>query len=224
MYRLQFEEVRFGSATNMDFPDDGPFKAFIGNLPFDGVQGDIEAILKYVGFTDDQIHSFQVRMVRDRETDKFKGFAYVEFNTADELRKVLDINGVDYGGRPLKIDIASQRANDRGGRGGRGGRSGGWTAVDHRVGHGQSSGFRGGHTGRQRRRPSDRHLEEDEFVEHPDPRSRGRSGSPCQIIHGLDRLSKRLLVPVNLFGREFSQVYLPTSLFVVRLLLVTFCC
>ncbi|KAK6739612.1 hypothetical protein RB195_008235 [Necator americanus] len=168
MYRLQFEEVRFGSATNMDFPDDGPFKAFIGNLPFDGVQGDIEAILKYVGFTDDQIHSFQVRMVRDRETDKFKGFAYVEFNTADELRKVLDINGVDYGGRPLKIDIASQRANDRGGRGGRGGRSGGWTAVDHRVGHGQSSGFRGGHTGRQRRRPSDRHLEEDEFVEHPD--------------------------------------------------------
>lgn len=33
-------------------------------------------------------------MVRDRETDKFKGFAYVEFNTADELRKVLEINGV----------------------------------------------------------------------------------------------------------------------------------
>ncbi|KIH62967.1 hypothetical protein ANCDUO_06747, partial [Ancylostoma duodenale] len=63
------------------------------------------------------IHSFQVRMVRDRETDKFKGFAYVEFNTADELRKVLDINGVDYGGRPLKIDVASQRSNDRGGRG-----------------------------------------------------------------------------------------------------------
>ncbi|KAL6728474.1 hypothetical protein Aduo_010245 [Ancylostoma duodenale] len=156
------------SSAIMDVPEEGPFKAFIGNLPFDGVQGDIEAILKYVGFTDQQIHSFQVRMVRDRETDKFKGFAYVEFNTADELRKVLDINGVDYGGRPLKIDVASQRSNDRGGRGRGsrgGGGGGGWTSVDHRGGHGYGGGSRGG---RQRRRPSERRNDDEEFVEHPD--------------------------------------------------------
>ncbi|VDM65520.1 unnamed protein product [Strongylus vulgaris] len=109
-------------------------------------------------------------MVHDRETDKFKGFAYVEFNSADELRKVLEINGVDYGGRPLKIDVASQRPGDRGGRGRdrgeRGGRGGsGWNSVDHNRNRG---GFRGNYGGRQRRRNSERNHEEEEFVEHPD--------------------------------------------------------
>ncbi|KAK6024803.1 hypothetical protein OSTOST_09321 [Ostertagia ostertagi] len=72
----------------------GPFKAFFGNLPYDGVQGDIEQILRHIGFTNDEIHSIHIRMVRDRETDKFKGFAYVEFNSAEDLEKVLEWNGV----------------------------------------------------------------------------------------------------------------------------------
>ncbi|PIO63091.1 hypothetical protein TELCIR_15324 [Teladorsagia circumcincta] len=104
-------------------------------------------------------------MVRDRETDKFKGFAYVEFNSAEDLEKVLEWNGVEYGGRPLKIDVASQRSGDRGGRG-RGGRGGGgWTPVDHR---GRGGGAHGGRGGRSRQGHSDRfHEEEVEIVLKP---------------------------------------------------------
>ncbi|XGW17637.1 hypothetical protein V3C99_002326 [Haemonchus contortus] len=148
----------------------GPFKAFFGNLPFDGVQGDIEQILKHVGFTEDEIRLIHIRMVRDRETDKFKGFAYVEFNSAKDLEKVLEWDGVEFAGRPLKIDVASQRPggdrNNRG-RGGRGG-GGGWTSVDQRSGRGQGGGY-GGRGGRSRYGHSERgHDEEVEIVEHPE--------------------------------------------------------
>lgn len=137
----------------MDSVQTGPFKAFIGNLPFDGVQGDIEQILKHIGFTEEEVQSVQIRMIRDRETDKFKGFAYAEFTCAEDLKRVLEWNGVDYGGRPLKIDLAAQRTGgDRGGRGGRGSSRGSWSSAEprgasERGGNWGSSEPRGGNWG-----------------------------------------------------------------------------
>ncbi|KJH42106.1 hypothetical protein DICVIV_11910 [Dictyocaulus viviparus] len=146
----------------------GPLKAFIGNLPFDGVEGDIEQILRHVGFDDEQIRSFRIRMIRDRETDKFKGFAYVEFNTADELSKVLELNGVEYGGRQLKIDVATQRSGtDRGGRSGNI-RGRGRTMFDHNPDRGHSSsshGFDGDQMGHQR---FERQNEDSAIERHPE--------------------------------------------------------
>ncbi|KAK6054814.1 hypothetical protein COOONC_07682 [Cooperia oncophora] len=139
----------------------------------------------------EEIHQTQIRMVRDRETDKFKGFAYVEFNSAEDLEKVLEWNGVEYGGRPLKIDIASQRTGgDRGGRG-RGGGRGGWTQTDHRVEHGHGSSAHGGRGGRSRQGHSERsHDGESEFVEHPErPRLvlKPRTTDPAELEAKLKR-------------------------------------
>ena len=52
-------------------PESGPWKAFVGNLPFDTVQGDIDAVMAAADITSDKIAS--VYLVRDRETDSFKG-------------------------------------------------------------------------------------------------------------------------------------------------------
>lgn len=74
------------SITSDQDQDEKRHVAFVGNLPIDLIQGDIDIIFKNLPLK-------QVRMVRDRETDKFKGYCYVEFDTAEALSKALMLNG-----------------------------------------------------------------------------------------------------------------------------------
>lgn len=67
-----------------------------------------------------------VRLVKDRETDEFKGFCYVEFEDIESLKNALNMNDMlSLEGNLVRIDIADDKRSDRGGfdRGrGRGGK------------------------------------------------------------------------------------------------------
>ncbi|KAI5634075.1 RNA recognition motif domain-containing protein [Phthorimaea operculella] len=84
-----------------------PYKAYVGNLPSGIIQGDINRI-----FPDLTIKN--VRLVMDRETDKFKGFCYVEFEYLEDLVRAIEMNGaLNVDGQFVKIDVAEEKRNDR---------------------------------------------------------------------------------------------------------------
>ncbi|XP_055914943.1 eukaryotic translation initiation factor 4H isoform X2 [Eupeodes corollae] len=100
-----------GDRPQKQLPTEPPFIAYVGNLPQGLVQGDVMKI-----FQDFVVKN--VRLVKDRETDQFKGFCYVEFETLQDLEKALELDEriqLDDNSAPLRIDIAEKRKNDRGG-------------------------------------------------------------------------------------------------------------
>lgn len=62
------------------------FVAYVGNLPLDLIQGDVDIIFKNLPMK-------HVKMIRDKENGNFKGFCYVEFADAEALEKALFLNG-----------------------------------------------------------------------------------------------------------------------------------
>jgi len=88
-------------------------RLFIGNLPYDCQEDEIREMLKEFGVT-------TISMPKDRETQKFRGFAFAD--VTDENGAIAALNGGTFGERTIKISIAEDRGPRRGGQGGQGGK------------------------------------------------------------------------------------------------------
>ncbi len=75
----------------------------------------------------------------------FCRFAYIVFDLKDSLSKALELNGSDYNGRVLRVDLAGESGG--GGGGGGGGGSCGRGGFSGRGGRSGSFGGRGGDRG-----------------------------------------------------------------------------
>lgn len=64
------------------------------------IQGDINEMFA-------SLNVKNIRLVKDKETDRFKGFGYVEFETLKDLEQAIAMNGdIEVDGNLVKIDVA----------------------------------------------------------------------------------------------------------------------
>jgi RNA recognition motif-containing protein len=104
-------------------------RLYVGNLSYDVTTEALQACFAEFGTVTDS------HVVMDRETGRARGFAFVTMNTADEAnRAIAELNNSMFGGRPLRVNVAEERAPRSGGGGGGGGRSsgGGRSGGGHR--------------------------------------------------------------------------------------------
>jgi cold-inducible RNA-binding protein len=96
-------------------------KLYVGNLTYNVNETDLEALFTPFG----TVQSAQV--IVDRDTNRSKGFAFVEMGSEDEAQAAIQgLNGRDHDGRNLTVNEAKPREARAGGGGyGGGGRSGG---------------------------------------------------------------------------------------------------
>jgi RNA recognition motif-containing protein len=115
-------------------------RLYVGNLPFSADEDQVREL-----FAQNGRNVVEVKLVMDRDTGRPRGFGFVEMGSSEDADGAIrDLNGRDYGGRPLTVNEARERTAGGGGGGGGGGFGGG-------GGRGGGGGGRGGPGGGNRR-------------------------------------------------------------------------
>ena len=91
-------------------------KIYVGNIPFSTTSEELENLFLDAGAV------VSVNLIKDYETGRSRGFAFIEMNVQTEAEKAVSMfNGYRYEGRELKVNLA--RPRDKRGRGRPRGRS-----------------------------------------------------------------------------------------------------
>ena len=78
-------------------------KIYVGNFPWSTTEDDLQTLFSEYG----EVTSASI--IRDRLSGRSKGFGFVEMENAEEAIQAL--NGKDYNGRTLRVDLALERKN-----------------------------------------------------------------------------------------------------------------
>jgi RNA recognition motif-containing protein len=90
-------------------------KIYVGNFPYTVDESQLRELFSPYGEIED------LALIMDRATGRPKGFAFITFSAQQSAEKALEQNGKNLGGRPLKVNMATEKPS----RGGRSGGSGG---------------------------------------------------------------------------------------------------
>jgi cold-inducible RNA-binding protein len=89
-------------------------KLYVGNLSFDTSEAELEELFSAHG----EVASAKV--ITDRDTGRPRGFGFVEMVRAEDAQKAIEnLDGREFMGRNLKVNIAQARESRPGGGGDR---------------------------------------------------------------------------------------------------------
>lgn len=93
---------------------------YVGNLSYKINEDDLRSAFEAFG----QVESAAI--IKDKYSGQSKGFGFVEMPSAEEAQSAISsLNGKELKGRPIKVNEARPRSDNRRGRGGGGGGRGG---------------------------------------------------------------------------------------------------
>ncbi|NCN10042.1 MAG: RNA-binding protein [Leptospira sp.] len=79
-------------------------KIYVGNLNFRITEEAIRTVFSDFGTIQD------CKMIHDRDTGNFKGFAFITFDTPESAQNAIDgMNGKDLDGRALRVNLAEEK-------------------------------------------------------------------------------------------------------------------
>lgn len=85
-------------------------KLYVGNLPFEVTEESLQELFESHG----QVTSAKV--ITDRDTGRPRGFAFVEMASSQEAQEAIkSLDGKDFQGRNLKVNLAKPREERSGG-------------------------------------------------------------------------------------------------------------
>ncbi len=88
-------------------------KLYVGNLSFETSEAELQALFAEAGTVE------TVNVIRDRDTGRARGFAFVEMASEAEAQAAIDrFNEQSFGGRNLTVNVAKPQAARSGGGGG----------------------------------------------------------------------------------------------------------
>jgi len=76
---------------------------FVGNLPWATTDSDLQELFGQFGEVK------RAKIVLDRETNRSRGFGFVDMEEADAQKAIEALNSQVYGGRPLTVNLAQSR-------------------------------------------------------------------------------------------------------------------
>lgn len=125
-------------------------KLYVGNLSYDTTEDELRDLFTQAGTVT------SVALIKDRDTGRSKGFAFVEMSNQAEAEKAIQtFNGYTLANRPLKVNAArpKEERSFGGGGGYGGGRGGGGGYGGGGGGYGDRRGGPGGNRNNNRRGP-----------------------------------------------------------------------
>ncbi len=91
-------------------------KLFVGNLSWNTRDEQLQDAFAQFG------EVMEARVITDRDTGRSRGFGFVTFEDNEAGEKAMEaMHGSDLDGRPLRVNEAQERRDNRGGGGGGGG-------------------------------------------------------------------------------------------------------
>jgi RNA recognition motif-containing protein len=80
------------------------YKMFVGNLSYDTIEDDLRTLFAGAGTVT------SVTLVKDRDTGRSKGFAFIEMSSQEEMERAIKMfHGYSLRERELKVDKARPR-------------------------------------------------------------------------------------------------------------------